>query len=101
MDQNLYEETITKEKEGKDNQCAQAITPQIFTTGATQILYRFRFHPTVKRCLFPFLQLSTFTVNYVGHPFNNSISENKVMFNVLKWMSVFLIVVLFNLIPGQ
>jgi len=37
----------------------------------------------------------------VGHPFNNSISENKVMFNVLKWMSVFLIVVLFNLIPGQ
>ncbi|KAF5843111.1 HAD-like domain-containing protein [Dunaliella salina] len=47
------------------------------------------------------VQLSTFTVNYMGHPFNNSISENKIMFNVLKWMAIFLGVVLFNLVPGN
>ncbi len=47
------------------------------------------------------LQLSTFTVNYMGHPFNNSISENRIMYNVLKWMAVFLVVVLFDVIPGR
>mmetsp|Transcript_1806 Transcript_1806/g.2786 ORF Transcript_1806/g.2786 Transcript_1806/m.2786 type:complete len:204 (+) Transcript_1806:1-612(+) len=47
-----------------------------------------------------FIQLSTFTVNYMGHPFNNSISENRIMSNTLKYMAVYLCVVLFDLVPG-
>lgn len=47
------------------------------------------------------IQLSTFTVNYMGHPFNNAIMENPKMFNVLKYMALFLFVVLYDLIPGK
>lgn len=46
-------------------------------------------------------QLSTFSINYMGHPFNNSISENRIMYGVLKWMGVFLLVVLSEAIPGE
>jgi hypothetical protein len=60
-----------------------------------QILHRFTF-PSMHGAL----QLSTFTVNYMGHPFNNSISENRTMSNVLKWMAVFLMLVLYDVIPG-
>ncbi len=45
-------------------------------------------------------QLSTFTVNYMGHPFNNAITEDRKMFNVLKYMALFLLVVLFEVVPG-
>jgi hypothetical protein len=37
----------------------------------------------------------------MGHPFNNSISENKAMQNVLKYMAIFLLVVLFDVVPGR
>eukprot|EP00798_Chlamydomonas_sp_ICE-L_P019150 gene19150-25760_t len=46
------------------------------------------------------VQLSTFTVNYVGHPFNSSISENKGMFNSVRMMTMFLGVVIFDVVPG-
>ena len=36
----------------------------------------------------------------MGHPFNNDIVENRVMFNVLKFMGIFLFLVLYDIIPG-
>ena len=50
--------------------------------------------------LFVLLQLSTFTVNYVGHPFNSSIRENRGMFNSVRVMAVFLFVIVFDFVPG-
>jgi hypothetical protein len=37
----------------------------------------------------------------MGHPFNNSIRESRVMFNVLKYMALFLFLVLYDIIPGR
>ena len=55
-------------------------------------------HPTP--LLTACLQLSTFGVNYVGHPFNSSITENKGMYACLVYMFVFLGVITFDIVPG-
>lgn len=47
-----------------------------------------------------FVQCTTFAVNYVGHPFNTSIKENRGLYNGLWYMTVFLFVVTFDLVPG-
>eukprot|EP00891_Asterochloris_glomerata_P000411 jgi/Astpho2/411/Aster-03461 len=39
------------------------------------------------------IQLTTFAVNYQGHPFNSSITETKGFFNLLKWSYVFIAIV--------
>lgn len=33
-------------------------------------------------------QIMTFAVNYVGHPFNNSIAENKGMYAILQYSAI-------------
>jgi cation-transporting ATPase 13A1 len=46
------------------------------------------------------LQLSTFGVNYVGHPFNSSIRENRGMYFCLFYGGVALAVLSFDVVPG-
>ncbi|KAG1664897.1 hypothetical protein FOA52_006243 [Chlamydomonas sp. UWO 241] len=46
------------------------------------------------------VQLSTFSVNYVGHPFNISIRDNKGMAVCVFYMFCFLGVITFDLLPG-
>jgi hypothetical protein len=46
------------------------------------------------------VQLTTFAVNYVGHPFNESITENSGMFNSVKWAACFLLVLVMELVPS-
>ena len=43
------------------------------------------------------IQLTTFAVNYQGHPFNSSITETKGFFNMLKWSYVFIAIVIYDL----
>ena len=43
------------------------------------------------------IQLTTFAVNYQGHPFNSSITETKGFFNLLKWSYVFIAIVIYDL----
>ena len=45
-------------------------------------------------------QLSTFGVNYVGHPFNSSIRENRGMYLCLFYGGCFLALITFDVIPG-
>ena len=45
-------------------------------------------------------QLVTFGVNYVGEPFNSSITTNKGLWGVLRWGAAFYIVLVLDLIPG-
>ncbi|EFJ41014.1 hypothetical protein VOLCADRAFT_107850 [Volvox carteri f. nagariensis] len=46
------------------------------------------------------VQMMTFAVNYVGHPFNTSIVENRNLFNSLRISAAFLFVVAAELVPG-
>ncbi|GAX79126.1 hypothetical protein CEUSTIGMA_g6566.t1 [Chlamydomonas eustigma] len=46
------------------------------------------------------VQLTTFGVNYVGHPFNSSIRENRGMYFCLLYGSIFLTLITFDVIPG-
>ena len=43
------------------------------------------------------IQLTTFAVNYQGHPFNSSITETRGFFNMLKWSYVFIAIVIYDL----
>lgn len=45
------------------------------------------------------VQLTTFAVNYVGHPFNESLADNKGMSNSLRMSSMFLLVVVLEAVP--
>lgn len=46
------------------------------------------------------IQVCTFAVNYVGHPFNTSIRENRGLYSGLYYMTIFLTVVTFEVVPG-
>ncbi|GFR45828.1 hypothetical protein Agub_g7192, partial [Astrephomene gubernaculifera] len=46
------------------------------------------------------VQMMTFAVNYVGHPFNTSIAENRGLFNSLRISAAFLFVVATELMPS-
>ncbi|GLC43701.1 hypothetical protein PLESTB_000409700 [Pleodorina starrii] len=46
------------------------------------------------------VQMMTFAVNYVGHPFNTSIVENRNLYNSLRISAAFLFVVATELLPG-
>ena len=45
-------------------------------------------------------QLATFGVNYVGEPFNSSITTNKGLWGVLRWGALFYVVLVLDLVPG-
>jgi hypothetical protein len=46
------------------------------------------------------VQLTTFAVNYVGHPFNESLGDNKGMRTSLTWSSLFLLVLVLETVPA-
>ena len=46
------------------------------------------------------VQLTTFGVNYLGHPFNQSLQENKGLALALKWGTLGFIVAATNVVPG-
>lgn len=45
------------------------------------------------------VQLGTFAVNYVGHPFNSSLRENNGMAKSLRYSSMFLALLLTEAVP--
>ncbi|KAG0418807.1 Manganese-transporting ATPase 4, partial [Dictyocoela roeselum] len=47
--------------------------------------------------LFTYQQICTFIVNYIGRPYRESLVENKVLRNTILILSLFLVVVVFNL----
>lgn len=46
------------------------------------------------------VQLSTFAVNYIGHPFNTSLQQNPGMRTSLTYSSLFLLVLIAELVPA-
>ena len=46
------------------------------------------------------VQLTTFGVNYLGHPFNQSLSENKGLALALRWGSLGFVAAATNIVPG-
>lgn len=46
------------------------------------------------------VQLTTFAVNYLGHPFNQSLTENKGLALALRWGTIGFIVATTNIVPG-
>jgi cation-transporting ATPase 13A1 len=46
------------------------------------------------------VQLTTFAVNYIGHPFNTSVFENKYMANMLKYGTLLFVVLALDILPG-
>lgn len=45
------------------------------------------------------MQLTTFGINYVGHPFNSGLTENAGMLRSLKYSSAFLMLLVSELMP--
>jgi cation-transporting ATPase 13A1 len=45
------------------------------------------------------VQLTTFGVNYVGHPFNSGLSENKGMLSSLRYSGAFLVLLVSEVVP--
>lgn len=45
------------------------------------------------------VQLTTFSVNYIGHPFNQSLVENKGLALALRWGMLGYFVAVINLVP--
>lgn len=50
-------------------------------------------------CQLQIVQLTTFGVNYVGHPFNSGLSENKGMLSSLRYSSCFLALLISEAVP--
>lgn len=46
------------------------------------------------------VQLTTFGVNYLGHPFNQSLAENKGLVIALRWGTLGFVVATTNIVPG-
>lgn len=49
--------------------------------------------------LLQIVQLTTFGVNYVGHPFNSGLSENKGMLSSLRYSGCFLALLISEAVP--
>jgi len=99
LDSGISCEAVRPSAVGPKDQHTSSQVLVVFRTSSTTVLVTFWCFCT---CLWllQIVQLTTFGVNYVGHPFNSGLSENAGMLRSLRYSSCFLVLLVSEAVPA-